>query len=63
MIGPKLLSERPAVALSAFARESDRQKAAQIGFQAYLCKPLEVTQLVLECQRLLEQAQNSQSDD
>jgi signal transduction histidine kinase/ActR/RegA family two-component response regulator len=34
-----------AIALSAFAREEDRERAAEAGFVAYLTKPYEVTQL------------------
>jgi signal transduction histidine kinase/ActR/RegA family two-component response regulator len=36
----------PAVALTAFAREEDRQQALQAGFQVHLAKPIDVRSLV-----------------
>jgi CheY-like chemotaxis protein len=36
----------PAVALTAFAREEDRQEALQAGFQLHLAKPIEPRSLV-----------------
>ncbi|HKV98852.1 MAG TPA: ATP-binding protein [Vicinamibacterales bacterium] len=36
----------PAIAVSAFAREEDRRRAAGVGFEVYLTKPFEVEQLV-----------------
>jgi signal transduction histidine kinase/CheY-like chemotaxis protein len=35
----------PAIALSAFARDEDRQRAADAGFVAYLTKPYQISQL------------------
>ena len=36
----------PAIALSAFAREEDRRRAANVGFEVYVTKPFEVEQLI-----------------
>ena len=36
----------PAIALTAYARESERQQALEAGFQMHLSKPVEVTQLI-----------------
>jgi PAS domain S-box-containing protein len=36
----------PAIALTAYARESERQQALQAGFQMHLSKPVEVPQLI-----------------
>jgi CheY-like chemotaxis protein len=36
----------PAIALSAFAREEDRTRAASVGFDLYVTKPFEVEQLI-----------------
>jgi len=36
----------PAIALSAFAREEDRTRAASVGFEVYVTKPFEVEQLI-----------------
>ena len=36
----------PAIALSAFAREEDRKRAASVGFEHYVTKPFEVEQLI-----------------
>jgi CheY-like chemotaxis protein len=36
----------PAVALTALAREEDRQQAFQAGFQLHLCKPIDARSLV-----------------
>lgn len=36
----------PAIALTAYARESERQQALQAGFQMHLSKPVEVTKLI-----------------
>jgi two-component system CheB/CheR fusion protein len=39
-------SPTPAVALSAFARPEDKRRAAEVGFNAYVVKPVEGDQLV-----------------
>ena len=36
----------PAIALTAFARSQDRQRALEIGFQAHVSKPVEPSQLI-----------------
>ena len=36
----------PAVAITAYAKEEDRQKALSSGFQIYLAKPVELTELI-----------------
>ena len=36
----------PAVAITAYAREEDRLKALSCGFQAYLAKPIELSELI-----------------
>jgi PAS domain S-box-containing protein len=43
----------PAVALTAFAREADRQKALNAGFQAHLSKPVESSVLVHTIRQLV----------
>ena len=34
-------ADRPCVALTAYARESDRRKALQVGFDAHVAKPVD----------------------
>jgi len=36
----------PAIALTAFARDEDRSKALEAGYQAHLAKPVDARQLV-----------------
>jgi CheY-like chemotaxis protein len=36
----------PAVAITAYAKEEDRKRALSSGFQIYLAKPIELTELV-----------------
>jgi CheY-like chemotaxis protein len=36
----------PAIAITAYAREEDRQQALASGFQAYLAKPIELSELI-----------------
>jgi CheY-like chemotaxis protein len=36
----------PAIALTAFARDEDRQRTIQAGFQAHLAKPVDPLELV-----------------
>jgi len=36
----------PAIAITAYAREEDRQRALASGFQAYLPKPIELAELI-----------------
>ena len=40
------VSSIPAVALTAFARDEDRQRALQAGFQLHLAKPIDPLSLV-----------------
>ena len=42
----------PALAVSAFAREEDRQKSLSAGFQFHLCKPVPPVELVTHVARL-----------
>lgn len=44
----------PAIALTAYAAESDQQKALEAGFQAHIAKPMEPEVLVRAILRLLE---------
>ncbi|MFT3767939.1 MAG: ATP-binding protein [Minicystis sp.] len=44
--GAEKASEVPAVALTAFARAEDRQRALSAGYQAHLAKPIEPAELV-----------------
>jgi CheY-like chemotaxis protein len=36
----------PAIAITAYAKEEDRERALSSGFQLYLAKPIEITDLV-----------------
>jgi hypothetical protein len=42
----------PAAALTAFARNEDRQKALQAGFQLHLSKPIDAHALIVAVARL-----------
>src|SRR5690606_32345493 len=42
----------PAVAVSAYARQEDRQRALQAGFQAYMTKPYDVSALIGQLHQL-----------
>jgi CheY-like chemotaxis protein len=44
----------PAVALTAFARPEDRQRALEAGFDVYLSKPVDPHDLLLAARRLLQ---------
>jgi len=44
----------PAIALTAYARDFDQQKALQAGFQAHITKPVEPDMLIQTIARLLE---------
>jgi two-component system, cell cycle response regulator DivK len=46
-------AELPVVAVTAFAMESDRQKAMEAGFTAYMMKPVRAAALRQEIRRLL----------
>ena len=43
------LGALPAIALTAFAREQDRQRVLEAGYQAYLTKPVNARQLLSQC--------------
>ncbi len=45
-LSPDQGGRTPAIALTGFARESDRQKALQAGFQMHLSKPIDAVELV-----------------
>lgn len=51
----------PALALTAFAREEDRQQALAAGFDAYLAKPLDRARLLATVNDLLSSANSSPS--
>ena len=52
------LHELPAVALSAFAMESDRQAGLEAGFQAYVAKPISLRRLAEAVHQALSVASN-----
>jgi len=41
-----MLDKIPAVAITAYAKEEDRERALSAGFQIYLAKPVEMTELI-----------------
>jgi signal transduction histidine kinase/ActR/RegA family two-component response regulator len=41
-----MLDKIPAVAITAYAKEEDRERALSAGFQIYLAKPVELTELI-----------------
>jgi PAS domain S-box-containing protein len=51
----------PAVALTAYARDEDRERALKSGFQAHITKPYQVGQLVTVLNQLQQQAQEPSS--
>ena len=52
----KLSSNRlPAVAVTAFGRKEDRQRATQAGFQAHLAKPYDASKLIATARGLLRE--------
>jgi CheY-like chemotaxis protein len=48
----------PAIALTAFARDEDRQQTIEAGFQAHLAKPVDPLELVFVISSLLEAARS-----
>ena len=50
----------PALALTAMAREADRQQALDAGFNEQLTKPVDLASLLLVLERLLQSAQPRQ---
>jgi hypothetical protein len=53
----------PAIALTAYARESERQQALQAGFQMHLSKPVEVTKLIAGIANLAGILENPDATD
>jgi CheY-like chemotaxis protein len=49
-------SRVPAIALTAFARSEDSDRALAVGFAAYLSKPAEPAAIVATCVRVLDDA-------
>jgi signal transduction histidine kinase/ActR/RegA family two-component response regulator len=52
----------PAIAITAYAREEDRQRALSSGFQDYLTKPVELAQLISIISNLVGRNQDSDRD-
>jgi len=50
----------PAIALTAYAKDEDRARALSSGFQAYLTKPVEMSELATTIARLAGQGQGSE---
>jgi PAS domain S-box-containing protein len=48
----------PAIALTAYAREEERQRSLEAGFQMHLSKPVEVDELIAEVAKLVEMLRN-----
>jgi signal transduction histidine kinase/integral membrane sensor domain MASE1/ActR/RegA family two-component response regulator len=55
---PSATSKIPAVALTAFASEKDRQRALASGFQIHLAKPVEPTALIQAIDQLMRRQNN-----
>ena len=53
----------PAIALTAYAREDDRRRALNAGFQAHLTKPVEAQQLLADIARLTERPEECKVDE
>jgi CheY-like chemotaxis protein len=49
----------PAVALTAYAREQDRKRAIDAGYQIHLAKPIEITQLSASVAHLIKDGHGS----
>ena len=52
----------PAIAVSAYAREEDRQRALSSGFQDYLTKPVELAELIMIVSNLVGRNQDLDGD-
>jgi PAS domain S-box-containing protein len=59
---PEKGGQIPAVALTAYARESDRLQAIAAGFQLHLSKPIELTQLITTVVKLAKDDTSRRSD-
>ncbi|HKZ77289.1 MAG TPA: CHASE domain-containing protein [Pyrinomonadaceae bacterium] len=53
----RLVSSIPAVAITAYAKEEDRQRALSCGYQHYLAKPIELSELLSVVAEVAEQEQ------
>ena len=53
LLRPEEGGSLPAVALTAFAQNEDRERTASAGFQAHLAKPVDADVLIKTIQRLL----------
>jgi CheY-like chemotaxis protein len=58
---PSGASQIPAIALTAYARPSDRHKALRLGYNRHLAKPVHPARLVVEVLRLTRGQQNLDS--
>jgi PAS domain S-box-containing protein len=59
---PEKGGQVPAVALTAYARESDRLQAMAAGFQLHLPKPIELTQLIATVMKLAKDSVRREAD-
>lgn len=50
------LSKLPVAALTAYAMQGDREKALALGFNAYITKPIEITDFRAQVAQLLEKS-------
>jgi CheY-like chemotaxis protein len=53
----------PAIALTAYARDVDRQQAIAAGFQKHLSKPVEPNKLVAVVAHLIGQSQGNRAGE
>ena len=53
----------PAIALTAYAREEERQQALEADFQMHLSKPVEVDELIAEVAKFVEMLRNPDSTE
>jgi CheY-like chemotaxis protein len=58
-LGPERGGDTPAAALTAYARAEDRTRALRAGFQLYMSKPVEITELVAVVANLAGRAAGS----
>jgi CheY-like chemotaxis protein len=56
---PEQGGQVPAVALTAYAREQDRKRAIDAGYQLHLAKPIEVAQLSASVAHLIRNGKGS----
>ena len=53
----------PAIALTAYARESERKQALEAGFQMHLSKPVDITKLIAGIANLAGRLRNADPRD